>query len=283
MFAVASQLLSLKMSPDFYGTILVDLELHQPIELLPDRSAETVEAWLRTHPEVETISRDRGGEYAAAARKGAPQAQQIADKFHLLKHLREGLKDFLDGKQSCLPEHMESAADAIPAKAQGLTELPASKLAPANEAEEPIAEKTFRAMSPVPRQRPTGVSLQAFHQQIRRENRQARYEAVRTLAEQGVSKREIARRMGLCRETMSKFVEAEVFPEIKSREPKKSLLDPYKPYLLQRWQQHCWNGVQLFAEIRTLGYPGSQPLLNIFLADLRKKTPGSRRSSAIDS
>jgi transposase len=58
-----------------YGTILVDLELRRPIELLPDRSTETVEAWLGAHPEVEIVSRDRGGEYAAAAKKGAPQAR----------------------------------------------------------------------------------------------------------------------------------------------------------------------------------------------------------------
>ena len=67
-----------------YGTILVDLELRKPIEILPDRSTETAEAWLRVHPEVDIISRDRGGNYAAAAKKGAPQAQQIADRFHLL-------------------------------------------------------------------------------------------------------------------------------------------------------------------------------------------------------
>jgi hypothetical protein len=75
-----------------YGTILVDLEKHATIELLPDRKEETLTAWLRTHPEIEVISRDRGGEYAAAAKKGAPQAQQIADKFHLVKNLREGRK-----------------------------------------------------------------------------------------------------------------------------------------------------------------------------------------------
>ncbi len=67
-----------------YGTILVNLETRRPIELLPDRSTETAEAWLRAHPEVEIVSRDRGGEYAAAAKKGAPQAQQIADRFHLV-------------------------------------------------------------------------------------------------------------------------------------------------------------------------------------------------------
>jgi transposase len=67
-----------------YGTLLVDLQSHKPIELLSDRTAETAEAWLRTHPEVGIVSRDRGGDYAAAARKGASQAQQVADKFHLL-------------------------------------------------------------------------------------------------------------------------------------------------------------------------------------------------------
>lgn len=75
-----------------YGTILVDLEKRCPIELLADRKEETLTAWLLTHPEIDVISRDRGGEYAAAAKKGAPQAKQIADKFHLVKNLREGLK-----------------------------------------------------------------------------------------------------------------------------------------------------------------------------------------------
>ncbi len=76
----------------------------------------TAEAWLRTHPEVDIVSRDRGGEYAAAAKKGAPQAQQIADRFHLLKNLRERLKEVMDRRQSCLPEVEEHASDAIPAK-----------------------------------------------------------------------------------------------------------------------------------------------------------------------
>jgi transposase len=65
-----------------YGTILVDLQSRRPIELLPDRTTETAEAWLRTRPEITLVSRDRGGDYAAAAKRGAPQAQQVADKFH---------------------------------------------------------------------------------------------------------------------------------------------------------------------------------------------------------
>jgi transposase len=66
-----------------YGTVLVDLTRHKPIDLLPDRKAETAKAWMQAHTEIELVSRDRGGDYATAASQGAPQAVQTADRFHL--------------------------------------------------------------------------------------------------------------------------------------------------------------------------------------------------------
>jgi transposase len=75
-----------------FGTILVDLQTHQVIDLLPDRTVETSAAWMGTHPEIELVSRDRGGDYAAAARKSAPQATQTADRFHLYKNLVEAVE-----------------------------------------------------------------------------------------------------------------------------------------------------------------------------------------------
>jgi len=66
-----------------FGTILVDMQSHKTIDLLPDRTKESAAAWMSAHPEIDLVSRDRGGDYAAGAREGAPQATQIADRFHL--------------------------------------------------------------------------------------------------------------------------------------------------------------------------------------------------------
>ncbi len=75
-----------------FGTILVDMISHKVIDVLPDRKAETAAAWMAAHPEIELVSRDRGGDYAAGARQGAPQAVQVADRFHLYKNLVEAVE-----------------------------------------------------------------------------------------------------------------------------------------------------------------------------------------------
>jgi transposase len=112
-----------------------------------------------------------------------------------------------------------------------------------------------------------------LQKQARRAKRYARYEAVRTLSGQGVSIREIARRLKLSRETIRRFLRAEAYPEMASgrRGQRGSLLNPHKAYILQRWQQGCRNSVQLYDEIKTRGYSGSPSLLRNFLASLRKK------------
>ena len=70
-----------------YGTLICDLERGLPIDLLPDRSVETVSAWLKEHPSIDTISRDGSSEYASAIKKGAPQAREVSDRWHLAKNL----------------------------------------------------------------------------------------------------------------------------------------------------------------------------------------------------
>jgi transposase len=100
-----------------YGTILIDLETHQPVDVLEDRSAETFAHWLRQHPGVEIISRDRSKDYQRGATDGAPQAQQVIDRWHVLKNLREAIERFLS--------HTPRPVDAH--KAAGLAVLPRQK------------------------------------------------------------------------------------------------------------------------------------------------------------
>jgi transposase len=253
-----------------YGTLLVDLELRKPIELLPDRKEETLTAWLRTHPEVEVVSRDRGGEYAAAARKGAPQAQQIADKFHIVKNLRDGLKDLMARKQKCLPEVEEVISDGIPLRARGKRREHVGLEGP--EAEQP--EKHWRSRLKEPRHSSAETPSQTLAQsrsQISRTNRVSGYEAVRSLHQQALPEREIARRLRMSRATVHRFLAADAFPERSNPPYRGSILDPYKPYLLDRWKTGCWNGTQLLEEVKKLGYAGSDALFRLFISSLRKQ------------
>jgi transposase len=88
-----------------YGTILVDLERHCPVDLLPDRSVASVEAWLKAHPGVQIVSRDRSEVFAEAIARGAPQAVQVADRWHILKNLTEAVEEVLKQHRSVL-RHM---------------------------------------------------------------------------------------------------------------------------------------------------------------------------------
>ena len=180
--------------------------MRKPIQLLPDRSAETAEAWLRSHPEVELVSRDRGGDYAAAAKKGAPQAQQVADRFHLLVNLRERLKEVMDRKQNSLPEIEERLSDAVPAKARGIKVQASQEMTEV--LAEPEQEKHYRTSSVYPNRHPLRMKYDEFQQQFRREKRTALYQDVRTLVEQGLSQRAIARKLKLARATVSTFAQA---------------------------------------------------------------------------
>jgi len=120
-----------------YGTILVDLERHRVIDLLPDRDAASLENWLRTHPDVEVISRDRSHTYAEGAAKGAPKAVQVADRWHLLKNLGEALERILQSKHSQLRQAAQTAAEpttgivAVPELSELPKAIPLKPLSPA--------------------------------------------------------------------------------------------------------------------------------------------------------
>ncbi|HEX4841369.1 MAG TPA: ISL3 family transposase [bacterium] len=201
-----------------YGTVLLDLERHRVIDLLPDRSQLTFAQWLQQHPEVRVISRDRGGDYAAGASLGAPQAEQIADRFHLLQNAGEVL-------ERCLTRHHAALTQA------------ARALVPADAA--PRSTKRTPA--------------EARHQQERRSARYELYVRVVALHQQGVSSVQIAKQLGLARGTVLRYLRAASFPELAAR-PRPRQIDPYLPYLRERWNAGEHNARALWREIRAQGY-----------------------------
>lgn len=267
-----------------YGTILVDLERHRVIDLLADRTKETTQAWLQRHPEIEVISRDRAGTYADAARRGAPQALQVADRFHLLKNVRESLKDLLDRKRSCLPLREEEATAVSLASPQpsGQQET-GSRVDDVGQRSEPAM---LAASNSAGGKHPSGrLPVDERRRQINREKRYALYEEVVSLRRQGLSHYAIADVMGISRPTVRRFLAAEQFPErlAAPRAKHQSILAPYLSFLAERWQAGCHNGYQLFRETKARGYSGSQAQLGRLIAEWRKHlppaSPGSKRES----
>lgn len=241
-----------------YGTLLIDLERHVRVDMLPDRTADSLAAWLLEHPGVEVLSRDRGGSYADGGRRGAPEAVQVADRFHVLANLREALEHLLIRKHRSLKE----AATALTKQDK-------------REAEEQPPEEELPA--PAPQTRDQQLA------QARRARRLARYEEVRRMQAEGWSLRAIARQMGLARQTVCRFAHAEVFPERTPRARYSSITDPYEPYLRQRWNEGCQDAAQLWREIRQQGFTGSCSNLRVRLAQWRSRparsgrpAPGSR-------
>jgi transposase len=237
-----------------YGTILVDLERHQPIDLLPDRNAETLRCWLQGHPEVEVIARDRAGAYAEGSRTGAPRAVQVADRFHMLCNLTQALHRLL--------ERLSGA----------LQRLRATEGRPSKELSQYLcSEPTTQQTSPV-RGHPANRNQQLG--QECRERRKARYEAVITAQQRGLSERAIAKEMGLSRMTVRRFLHSGDFPE-RSRRECQTALAPFRQYLQKRWSEGCHNAAQLWRELRQQGYRGQRTRVKEFVRAWRSPSPTS--------
>lgn len=241
-----------------YGTILVNLETHTVIDLLPDRTAESFATWLGDHPEIAIISRDRGGAYAEGARHGAPQAQQVADRFHLLKNLSAMVECIVRRQHAALRASATAIAAAARAQIAVATASTGSTL-PTVVTTAPNAE---RALTRTQRD-----------QQVRRTHRHARYAEVMGLHAQGVSQREIARRLHIGRRTVRRFIRADRFPERSPTATRQTIVDRYEPYLRERWNAGCQNAAQLWREIRAQGFAGSVSLVRRYLTHWRTQ-PG---------
>jgi transposase len=225
-----------------YGTILVDHERRKTIDLLPDREAETLAQWLKEHPGIEIVTRDRSLAYADAINRGAPDAVQIADRWHLVKNLSEALEKLLTR------EH-RSLRDA----ANPVIEIPnVERSEPAQEKiiEAPIIQATFQG-----RERKDVVK--------RREQRIAVYNEVLELKGKGLSHEEIGRRVGKSMRTIQRWTKMSHYRE--QARHRRSLLDIHFPFLKQRLEEGCQNVTGLWRELVERGYRGSRKSVNNYL------------------
>jgi transposase len=225
-----------------YGTLLVDLEQHRPIDLLPDRTTETLTAWLKAHPGIELVSRDRSNEYIAAIAIGAPQATQVADRWHLLRNLSDALQRLLEKQAKAL----RVAAQQV----QGPGDIP--------------SDRQETELSTLPTRPPT--------------RRELRFGEVKRLVAEGYSQRTIARRLRIGRGTIRRYLQTEELPRYQLRGPRPSAITPYVPHLEARWAEGCHNGRILWEEIRQQGYPGSYSSVRRFVQRYRS---GRRRRSSL--
>ncbi|MEV4040417.1 ISL3 family transposase [Streptomyces umbrinus] len=192
-----------------YGTVVIDAETHQVLDLLPERDAATLAPWLKTHPDIKVICRDRSGAYAEAAATAAPQATQVADRFHLWQNLTSAVEKTVAAHRSCLRDLPPATPEPEPA-----WEAP---LEPAPDQDEEEDD-------------PTGKFA---------ERARAHHALVHELLKQGMGIRYIARHLGWGRHTVQRYARAARWQDmVKGRKRQRSSkLDPFKPYLEQRWTE----------------------------------------------
>jgi transposase len=237
-----------------FGSILVNLETHKTVDLLADREAESVRKWLAAHPEIEIVSRDRGGVYIDGATWGAPAATQVADRWHILSNLGDAVEAFLIRAQIRLEKGTEASEKG-------------------QKPDKPLS--SFSAIPDCQRK-----------SQARLLRKWKLYQRVQELHADGISLRKIGEELGLARNTVRKYFRQPPDPPLPTPRPlRASQLDPYEDYLLERWSQGEHNAAQLHREIQGRGYPGSASLVRAYVGHLRATTadgspPRSRKERA---
>ncbi|MFD9575622.1 ISL3 family transposase [Streptomyces sp. NPDC059982] len=231
-----------------YGIVLIDCETGRPLDLLPGRDASTLAGWLREHPGAEIICRDRAGTYADGARTGAPNASQVADRFHLWQNLGTAVDATVRLHSTCLKTAFTSSDG------------------PTSDGDSADATKT---MSPI-------------EARIRE-----RHATIHALLAQGHGIREIARELHMGGNTVRRNARAAVPEQLLTgrHQPRASQLDPYKSHLDKRWAEGHTNAIQLLAELQILGYCGSYQIISDYLRPRRRQRirvvppapPGIRR------
>lgn len=216
-----------------YGTILVDLEKRKPIDLLPNREVGTVKDWLVAHPGIEIISRDRASCYSQAANLGAPDAIQVADRWHLLKNLGDALRRFVD-------KHNQELRIV---------------------AREIVQQKDDQSEVEVPENQTIEVKTESGFEQTKKESKLSRYELnfleVKRLRSEGHSIKSIHRQINVHRQTIKKYLKYDEYPQVLKGGTIQSKALPFEDYLRKRWEEGETNRMQLWREIKEQGFSGS--------------------------
>ena len=228
-----------------YGTVIIDLDTHSILDILPDRETESVRKWLAAHPEIEVVSRDRGGAYAEGAAAGAPQAIQGADRWHLCKHLGDAGEEYLKRHPHCVPS---------PAPSPSISET----------------KETATSTSTKPSKKQERLSQEIF------ERKQEIVGKVREMHQQGIRGHGIAAELGLARGTVRNYLQSEGPVHMAPRTRKLSILDPYYDYLCQRWNEETPTALQLFEELQEKGFQGGLSIVKDFVTRLRRGLSGMK-------
>jgi transposase len=229
-----------------YGTIVVDLERGDVIDLLPDRDAATVKKWLDDHPGVELISRDRSSSYAQAATESAPKAQQVADRWHLLKNLREAVERLFERRS-------DEVSEAVNAPATAIESLCSSALADA-EHSLPAVESS---PPPEPTAEPPSESPRLQAEGARRRKRIERFEQVHERHRQGHSARRIARELGMSRNAVRHYLQCKEPPDWKPGRTWRSRWDAHREWIDARIAEGCTNAADLHRQLVARDFRGS--------------------------
>jgi transposase len=241
-----------------YGTILVDLERGRVVDLLPERSQKSLVAWLKEHPGVEVAARDRSNTYREGLAKGAPDAVQVTDRWHLLHNLALVLEELLLQKRPTL----RKAA------------------MPGTEPEE-SGDDAF-APGPMSPNRPRTHDAKIEEAARKRHDRLVeQWRDIRRLYLTGADLRDICRRLGISARTVYRYKDLEEPPPRRTYKRRASVLDPYVPYLVERWNEGCRNGKKLYREIREQGYSNSEEACARFTAHLRRAEAQGRPPSSV--
>src|SRR3954471_3001884 len=222
-----------------YGSIVVDPDRRCVLHLLPDRTPETLAAWLRGQPQIAVVARDRSTEYARGIGLGAPGATQVADRWHVLVNLRQAVERWLAGAHA------------------RLRRLPPSPGTPTD-------TQPARRTKPFARTRAERAARVG-----RRERWVALYEEVRRRHAAGEALQAISRAMNLAVGTVRKYAAAESFPVPEGRPLRRSILDPYLAHLQARLAEGCENALALWRELRAAGFLGTAKQVQRWVAEHR--------------